>query len=1259
VQTLTQYQTNSARKTFKFMTTLLCASGLSFASAQAQVPSVVASSHVALTPSSAGGVYAGPAVTDKCGNVYVNESGNIVQFAAGTGTQTVVSANTNGYGGPSSIAIDPTKTFLYFPAANQWYSSVWSYVNVSTCTPGGATAFPATGVSYLFSYYFGTANVMAVDGYGDVFFVPTANSNNSIAEISCGSTPGTSCNGAVPTGANAKIIASKLTNYPTSLAADSAGDVFYTDGSANVYELVPPYTAAPVTVGSGFTQPIGVTFDPAGNLYVADSNGYNGNIYYTTTFTSVLYKIPLESGALNPAHQYIVANNLGIAAPPAIDGSGNVYYTAYPPSQYQYLNEVIVGAAQAPNSNVAATSSTSLNYVFNASTTPAKISVNAGTKASTVFANASSSSCAAGTTYTAGQSCSINLNFTPSIPGLQTGAVVLADATGAAINIATLSGVGIGAAATVDPGTQVGYTGAFTKPQGAAVDASGNLYVADPGTNTVLAFAAGSTAGVAVSTGTITLSAPSAVAIDPAGDIFICDTGNNRIVEIPVVKGVLANASTVVTAITVKSPGGLVFDGYGDLYIADTGNNRVLFIPQNGGVLNAAAAQTYGSGFSAPLAVALDSNNDVFVADTGNNAVQELVAPAAGGKQIKVVGGLNGPSALATDAAGSLYVVDKGNASVYRFPNFSGTLGAKSLVGGTVANPAGLAIDAAGNLYITDNVNGVVAQINRLQGTLPFGSWNVGTTSTPLTASISDGGNASLTFPNPDTTASGATTAGFAVTGDNCATGGTVVPGGSCSIVATFTPPTTELNATETLKLLSNGTNGTANIVLVGTGAHITPSTLSLVLTSPTGTINAGVSASFTATVGTGSNTAVPSGNIKFFVNGSLAGTVTVNNGAASITLPNGLPAGTVAVSAVYSGDPLNYSGSSTSLNETVIGLGDSLSLAITTPYTNPQSTNDKPSNATGPTVPLIATLVPSGKVIPGGTVSFYSGTTLLGLASVLPASGGVYQATLNETALRALTGTVGEGGSIFANYNLTATYSGDTYYVPANSNSVPLTIVGAPTTQAACATSSPATCSQNTTGASFTITPTNPTLTIQSSTTPGPTSGTVLLSITSYGGWQGVVNFTCAGLPAYATCAPYPGAPLVAASTPTATVLPTQVQFIINTNVPPVVPNASGFIWWVAGISGLAFLFARRRLKKLGVERFGTYGALVLLLIASVGGATGCGNTNNSVKTPVGTSKVTVTVSAAQTVVPLTSPSTVALKDANSGSFAVALTIQ
>ncbi len=155
---------------------------------------------------------------------------------------------------------------------------------------------------------------------------------------------------------------------------------------------------------------------------------------------------------------------------------------------------------------------------------------------------------------------------------------------------------------------------------------------------------------------------PGGVAIDASGDLFVADTGNNRVIEIDTPLGGTQNASRVFgqagdfaasgcnrqalapTGSTLCAPGGLMIDVLGNLWVADANNDRVLeyAAPFSS---DTAAAMVMGQGDSgnfttagcdggiaptdlfglgadslcAPAAVAVDANIDLFVADTQNN----------------------------------------------------------------------------------------------------------------------------------------------------------------------------------------------------------------------------------------------------------------------------------------------------------------------------------------------------------------------------------------------------------------------------------------------------------------------------------------------------------------------------------------------------------------------------------------------------------------------------------------------------------------
>jgi len=153
---------------------------------------------------------------------------------------------------------------------------------------------------------------------------------------------------------------------------------------------------------------------------------------------------------------------------------------------------------------------------------------------------------------------------------------------------------GTGTPGSAGDGTPLGE---LYGPTGLALDHAGNLYIADTSNHRVrmltpagiLATVAGTGvtgfAGDGGAAAAAQLSYPSALAVDAAGNLYIADTGNNRI-RILTPDGIIATiAGTGVAAfngetglalqIALDNPGGLALDAQGDLFIADTGNNRV------------------------------------------------------------------------------------------------------------------------------------------------------------------------------------------------------------------------------------------------------------------------------------------------------------------------------------------------------------------------------------------------------------------------------------------------------------------------------------------------------------------------------------------------------------------------------------------------------------------------------------------------------------------------------------------------------------
>ena len=182
----------------------------------------------------------------------------------------------------------------------------------------------------------------------------------------------------------------------------------------------------------------------------------------------------------------------------------------------------------------------------------------------------------------------------------------------------------LGTVSTLLPGgavTPLTLTGAtLGQPSGIAVDAGGNVYIADAQRNVIVrANADGTNATVLALTGlTAPLSGPEGLALDATGTtLYIVDSGRARVVKV-------ALASLVATPVTITgglpfNPYGLAVDASGTLYIADSGNRRIFRVLPSGA---AAAILTPSYSFSVPTGITVAANGDLIVADNNNGLVR-------------------------------------------------------------------------------------------------------------------------------------------------------------------------------------------------------------------------------------------------------------------------------------------------------------------------------------------------------------------------------------------------------------------------------------------------------------------------------------------------------------------------------------------------------------------------------------------------------------------------------------------------------------
>jgi len=306
-------------------------------------------------------------------------------------------------------------------------------------------------------------------------------------------------------------------------------------------------------------------------------------------------------------------------------------------------------------------------------------------------------------------------------------------------------------------------------PEGAALDATGNIYIADSynsrirkvDTNGIITTVAGNgTSGDSGDGGPATdaqLSRPTAVALDDAGNFYIADRGNHCIRKVDT-NGIITTFAAngvpgysgdggLATDAQLLWPSGVALDAAGNLYIADSDNDRIRKVDTSGIITTFAGNGIYdygGDGGPAtdaqlrePKGVALDAAGNLYIVDTNNDSIRKvdtggIITTFAGrgpGWAPLGDGGpatdaqLKYPEGVALDAAGNLYIADRSNHRI-RKVDTSGiitTVAGNGISGysgdggpatdAQLKYPDGVALDASGNLYVVSKRNDRIRRV--------------------------------------------------------------------------------------------------------------------------------------------------------------------------------------------------------------------------------------------------------------------------------------------------------------------------------------------------------------------------------------------------------------------------------------------------------------------------------------------------------------------------------------------------------------------
>jgi sugar lactone lactonase YvrE len=399
---------------------------------------------------------------------------------------------------------------------------------------------------------------------------------------------------------------------------------------------------------------------------------------------------------------------------------------------------------------------------------------------------------------------------------------------------------------------------------------------------------------------------PVGVAYDSAGDLLIADSARNQVFEISIggTITVVAGSGTQgfsgdagpAGAAELNSPTSVAMGSDGTLYIADTGNQRIRAV-QSGTITTFAGngvrgySGDNGAAISAsldhPVALALDSTGALLVCDQGNNRVRRVSAGQittvagtgaqgfAGDAGSATAAELNEPSGIAATADGRIFIADTANQRI-RVISAAGTISTYAGTGlagksgdngpattAQLSRPTGLALDAAGNLLIADEDN------HRLRRITPGG----------IITTIAGSG---LQGPAPDASIALTTSQNLPI----------------AAAVSIFGWPVIADPANNSVQILySDGKLYTLGGIHTVTLNQIAPSAVY-------GTAQSVVTAAAIP--------AIPQGSISILDGGTPIANASVAQGSATIVLPT-LGAGTHTLTALYSGDGLHSSASTTS----------------------------------------------------------------------------------------------------------------------------------------------------------------------------------------------------------------------------------------------------------------------------------------------------------------------------------------------------------